>query len=164
VTPPRRRTLAVALAAAGVALLAVALAAEPRESLYPCPVTTHHVLLTVTVWSDGTVDMSDPLDLDARAARRLADRLEAQEDGERAARRAEAARRRRAELQRRDARARSSQLDTETRNATAPRAQSDPPGQPRQCAAIAKSTGQRCRKNAMPGSLYCRWHQPDTPN
>lgn len=40
-------------------------------------------------------------------------------------------------------------------------AQGAEPGQRRQCAAVAASTGEQCRRCARPGSAYCSLHDPN---
>lgn len=42
----------------------------------PWIIGVQHIHISVTVWSDGSIDMSDPAQLTARSARRLANRLE----------------------------------------------------------------------------------------
>lgn len=121
--------------------------ADPPDTaaLGPRMLGITHLYMQVTAWDDGTVDVSPPVPLDSRTARRLARRLEDEEDRNRALRRA-------LDQQRRDAAI--SPPAAHERQTT-----SYNYADPGQCIAIATSTGKRCRNKALRGKQYCNVHQ-----
>lgn len=136
-----------ALSALAAAVLAYATPPGPNGDATNVRILdVRHLYLQVTVWSDGSIDVPPPVDLDARTARRLANRLEDEEDRRRALRRA------------------TMPLPDDPTNHTRTSATdqaaagdaADP--YPHRCAAIASSTGRRCKLSRQPGSLYCHIH------
>ncbi|MBV6429765.1 MAG: hypothetical protein KIPDCIKN_04340 [Haliscomenobacter sp.] len=125
----------------------------------PVAVRTVYLVSRLTVWSDGTVEVCDANTLTARAARQLADRLQNLEEAERAV----------SIVPKDSVIVPKAVLDALTGNRAAPAAGNGIPSTPeasagapqadaRRCAAIAVSTGQRCRNAPERGATYCNIH------
>ena len=125
----------------------------------PFPVRTTYLLLTVTVWSDGSIDTLPPTELDALSARRLADRLRSNRDAQQESDRV--TRMMLATLDNLDARLAATAELVAMSNTAKPSTTAKTDTQAR-CTAIASSTSQRCRNRPMNGHSRCYVHA-ETP-
>jgi len=104
---------------------------EPRA---PYVLGVTHLHISITTWSDGSLDVSDSRVLTASSARRLANRLEDVENERRQLKQSRRLEQRANNQHAEDPVQTASRIDT-------------------QCTAIAKSTGNRCRNNVKAGNL-----------